>query len=81
MNHLDGGQRLHDRHIGRALINCTQWYAPGLADERRVNVGYPYPPLTLLFGWLGHLVKGDYRYCVHRLRQVSRRRFAPARRA
>jgi hypothetical protein len=25
-------------------------------------VGYPYPPLTLLFGWLGHLVKGDYRY-------------------
>jgi hypothetical protein len=44
------------------LYGSTQWYAPGLADERRVNVGYPYPPLTLLFGWLGHLVKGDYRY-------------------
>jgi hypothetical protein len=40
----------------------TMWYPPGLADAYRVHLGYPYPPLTLLMGGLGHLVKADFRY-------------------
>lgn len=40
----------------------TQFFAPGLADNTHVFVGYPYPPVTMLLGWLGHLAKSDYRY-------------------
>jgi hypothetical protein len=43
------------------IYGHTRWYGPGLADLRRVYVGYPYPPLTLLFGAMGHFLIGDYR--------------------
>ncbi|MBL8911713.1 MAG: hypothetical protein JNM17_13560 [Archangium sp.] len=44
------------------IYGHTQWFAPGLADAQHVFVGYPYPPVTMLLGWLGHLAKADYRY-------------------
>lgn len=44
------------------IYGHTQWFAPGLADNTKVFVGYPYPPVTMLLGGLGHLVKQDYRY-------------------
>lgn len=40
----------------------TAWYAPGLATPTTVDVGYPYPPLTMLIGAAGHAVANDYRY-------------------
>ncbi len=36
-------------------------YAPGLAENGRLNFGYPYLPLTLLLALPGHLL-GDFRY-------------------
>lgn len=44
------------------IYGHTQWFAPGLADNTKVFVGYPYPPVTMLLGWTGHLLKQDYRY-------------------
>lgn len=44
------------------IYGHTRWYAEGLATPAQVLVGYPYPPLTLLSGWVGHLLAGDYRY-------------------
>jgi hypothetical protein len=44
------------------IYGRTDWFAPGLADATHVFVGYPYPPMTLLLGGLGHAVAGDYRY-------------------
>lgn len=43
------------------IYGHTLWYAQDLATPAQVNVGYPYPPLSLLFTGLGHLV-GDFRY-------------------
>ncbi len=44
------------------LYGHTKFFAPGLADETHVFVGYPYPPVTLLAGAVGQLLAGDYRY-------------------
>ena len=44
------------------IYHRTDWYAPGLATPMTVDVGYPYPPLTLLLNWLGQLIAGDYRF-------------------
>lgn len=44
------------------IYGHTRWFAPGLADNTKVFVGYPYPPVTMLLGGLGHLLKQDYRY-------------------
>lgn len=44
------------------IYGTTAWYAPGFADLTSVNVGYPYPPLSLLLAWPGHLAAGDYRW-------------------
>jgi hypothetical protein len=44
------------------IYGRTDWYAPGLADATHVDVGYPYPPLSLLLAAPGHLLAGDYRY-------------------
>ncbi len=44
------------------IYGHTQWYAPGLATATTVNVGFPYPPLTLALGGIGHVLASDYRY-------------------
>ncbi len=44
------------------IYGHTIWYAPGLADAQQVKVGYPYPPLLLLLGGIGHVLEADYRY-------------------
>ncbi len=38
------------------------FYGPGLLEENRVLVGFPYPPLSMLWAWAGHAIAGDYRY-------------------
>jgi hypothetical protein len=43
------------------IYGSTAWYGPGIATPDRVLVGYPYPPLSLILGWLGSFF-GDYRY-------------------
>jgi hypothetical protein len=43
------------------IYGHIQFYSPELATLERVNVGYPYPPLSLIVSGLGHLF-GDYRY-------------------
>lgn len=37
------------------------FYPPGMVEEGRVQYGFPYPPLSLLMAWPGHLL-GDFRY-------------------
>ena len=37
------------------------FYGPGLLVDGRLNVGFPYPPLSFHLARLGHLL-GDYRY-------------------
>ncbi|MBS1154027.1 MAG: hypothetical protein H6Q89_5725, partial [Myxococcaceae bacterium] len=44
------------------IYGTTEWFGPGLADATHVFVGYPYPPLTLALGGLGHALADDYRY-------------------
>src|SRR5205085_10010171 len=39
-------------------------YAEGLLRDGRVQVGYPYPPLTFAIGLLAHFLAGDYRWAV-----------------
>ena len=39
------------------------YYGPGLVVGDRVQVGHPYPPLSLLLAVLGYLA-GDYRYAL-----------------
>jgi hypothetical protein len=38
------------------------FYGPGLLVNGRVQVGFPYPPLSLLLAGAGHLLGGDYRF-------------------
>ena len=38
------------------------FYGEGVVVNGRVNVGFPYPPLSLLLALPGHLIGGDYRY-------------------
>lgn len=42
------------------IYGHTKWYAPDLATPTQVNVGYPYPPLSLFFAVLGNAF-GDFR--------------------
>jgi hypothetical protein len=37
------------------------FYPPGMVENGRVQYGFPYPPLSLLMAWPGHLL-GDFRY-------------------
>lgn len=39
-------------------------YTPGLVVDGRVQVGFPYPPLSLLLSLPGQLVAGDYRWAL-----------------
>lgn len=66
--HLEAFRALATFHDPYALTmpniyGFTGWYAPGLATPASVFVGFPYPPLSLFFAWLGHLA-GDYRYAM-----------------
>lgn len=38
------------------------FYGPGLLVNGRVQVGFPYPPLSLLVSGAGYVLGGDYRY-------------------
>ncbi|MET0404404.1 MAG: hypothetical protein ABW123_18475 [Cystobacter sp.] len=38
------------------------FYAPGILDKGRVQVGFPYPPLSLLVSGAGYVLGGDYRF-------------------
>lgn len=38
------------------------FYGPGLTVNGRLQVGFPYPPLSLLLAGAGHLLGGDYRF-------------------
>ena len=37
------------------------FYPPGMVVDGRVQYGFPYPPLSLLMAWPGHLA-GDFRW-------------------
>jgi hypothetical protein len=38
------------------------FYVPDMRDGGKVMFGFPYPPLSLLLAWPGHVVFGDLRY-------------------
>ncbi|HEY8207620.1 MAG TPA: hypothetical protein VIG99_09075 [Myxococcaceae bacterium] len=43
------------------IYGHVAFYSPEVATPARVNIGYPYPPLSLIFTGLGNLL-GDFRY-------------------
>ncbi|HYO57448.1 hypothetical protein [Archangium sp.] len=44
------------------IYGHEQFYGPGLVVDGRLQVGFPYPPLSLLVAGAGHLLGGDYRF-------------------
>lgn len=44
------------------IYEHSNFYGEGVLVNGRVNVGFPYPPLSLLFALPGYLIGGDYRY-------------------
>jgi hypothetical protein len=44
------------------IYGNTQFYGEGVVKDGRVQVGFPYPPLSLLLALPGQLIAGDYRY-------------------
>jgi len=42
----------------------SEYYGAGLTESGRLLIGYPYPPLSLLFEWPFHAVFGDFRYAL-----------------
>lgn len=50
---------------GRTIPNIyghEHFYGPGLVVNGRVQVGFPYPPLSLLMAAPGHFIAGDFRF-------------------
>jgi len=50
---------------GRTFANIyghDHFYGPGLVVNGRVQIGFPYPPLSLLMAAPGQLLAGDFRY-------------------
>lgn len=43
------------------IYGNTQFYGPGIADQRTVFIGFPYFPLSLLLALPGWLIAGDFR--------------------
>lgn len=43
------------------IYGNTQFYGPGVADQRTVFIGFPYFPLSLLLALPGWLIAGDFR--------------------
>jgi hypothetical protein len=46
------------------IYNNTNFYGPGIVQDGRVQIGFPYPPLSLLFSLAGYLMAGDHRYSI-----------------
>jgi hypothetical protein len=44
------------------IYGHEEFYGPGLVVNGRLQVGFPYPPFSLMLAWVGHLLGGDYRY-------------------
>lgn len=44
------------------IYGNSPFYGPGLSVGGRLTFGFPYPPLSLLLAFPGHLLGGDYRY-------------------
>ena len=44
------------------IYGHSDFYGPGLLVNGRVQVGFPYPPFSLLLAGTGHLLGGDYRF-------------------
>jgi hypothetical protein len=40
----------------------TRLYAPSLINGDRLNFGFPYPLVTLVLGFAGQIILGDYRF-------------------
>lgn len=40
----------------------SPYYGPGIVEEGRLTVGFPYPPLSLLMAAPGKLLAGDHRF-------------------
>src|SRR6266850_2534675 len=50
---------------GRTIPNIyghESFYGPGLVVDGRVQLGFPYPPLSLLMAGVGQVVAGDFRF-------------------
>ena len=50
---------------GRTIPNIyghESFYGPGLVVNGRVQLGFPYPPLSLLMAGVGQVVAGDFRF-------------------
>lgn len=44
------------------IYGHEEFYGPGLVVNGRLQVGFPYPPFSLMVAGLGHLLGGDYRF-------------------
>jgi hypothetical protein len=44
------------------IYGNTAFFGNKIADAQRINVGFPYPPLSLLLAIPGQALFGDYRY-------------------
>lgn len=44
------------------IYGHSQFYGPGLLQNGRVMVGFPYPPLSLFLATAAHVASGDYRW-------------------
>jgi hypothetical protein len=44
------------------IYGSTAFFGDKIADANRINLGFPYPPLSLLYAVPGQALFGDYRY-------------------
>jgi hypothetical protein len=44
------------------IYGSTAFFNTTMADAQRINIGFPYPPLSLLLALPGQALLGDYRY-------------------
>jgi hypothetical protein len=44
------------------IYGHTFWYGPGMVHNGRLEIGYFYPPMSLLLALAGKVLGGDYRY-------------------
>jgi len=58
---LARGDSPYSMTFGDLYEGREAFYPPGMVADGRVQYGFPYPPLSLLMAWPGHLA-GDFRY-------------------